>query len=85
MTYQVPPYRFTDPHASIASPAASDQAQQRRPFVPVQLHQPTNRSKRRHWAVRAVRVVCKAMFLCFCVFVGFVTFCVAFHHLTQWR
>ena len=55
-----------------------------RPFVPVQLLQPASRRKRPHWAVRAARTVGKALFLCICVFVGFVTFCVAFHHLAPW-
>lgn len=76
MTYQVPPCR----------PPVHDAAKAPRlPFVPVELVQPTARRKRPHWAVRAVRVLFKALFLCFCVFVGFVTFCVAFHQLTQWR
>lgn len=57
----------------------------RPPFVPVPLLSSTSRRKRPHWFVRAVRLVVKALFLCFCVFVGFVTFCVMFHHLTQWR
>ena len=75
MTYQVPPCR---PPVQGAAKAP------RLPFVPVELVPPTNRRKRPHWAVRAMRVVVKAMFFCFCVFVGFVIFCVAFHHFTRW-
>lgn len=75
MTYQAPPCR---PHVPGVAKAP------RLPFVPVELLQPTTRRKRPHWAVRAARVMVKALFLCFCVFVGFVTFCVAFHHLTRW-
>lgn len=79
MTYQVPPYRPASPDAGKAATRPA------RPFVPVPLMPSTARRKRPHWAVRAVRVLFKALFLCFCVFVGFVTFCVAFHQLTQWR
>ncbi len=76
MSYQVPPYRPASPNASKAA------ARPARPFVPVPLMPSTTRRKRPHWAVRAARVVAKTLFLCFCVFVGFVTFCVAFHWLT---
>lgn len=78
MTYQAPPYRPTS--ASGSKPAVRPA----RPFVPVPLMPSTTRRKRPHWAVRVVRVVVKALFLCFCVFVAFVTFCVGFHHLTRW-
>lgn len=79
MTYQVPPCR---PSAQGARKAPAGLS---RPFVPVELLQPAGRRKRPHWAVRAARIVGKALFLCFCMFVGFVTFCVTFHYLTQWR
>lgn len=74
MTHQVPPFR--PPVTGAPRPA--------RAFTPVPLLASTSRRRRPHRAVRAVRVVVKALFLCFCVFVGFVTFCVAFHHLTRW-
>ena len=73
MTYQIPPCR---PPVQGAAKAP------RLPFVPVELVQSTTRRKRAHWAVRALSVVGKALFLSLCVFVGFVTFCVAFHWLT---
>ncbi|MFI8616511.1 hypothetical protein ACIGHN_13500 [Acidovorax sp. NPDC077693] len=73
MTYQVPPYR---------PPAKGAPRALRTPFVPVQLVQSTSRRKRPHWLVRAVGVVGKAFFLSFCVFVGLVTFSVAYHYLT---
>ena len=83
MTHQAPPCRPTAPQIAMPSPARRDRTPTPpRPFVPVPLMPSTTRRKRPHWAVRAVRVVVKALFLCFCVFVGFVTFCVAFHWLT---
>lgn len=75
MTYQVPPFR---------PPVEGAPEATRRPFVPVPLVQTTGRRNRPHWAVRAVRIVGKAIFLSFCVFVGFTTFCVAFHHFAPW-
>lgn len=78
MTYQAPPYRPT------SGSGGKTAVRPARHFVPVPLMPSTTRRKRPHWAVRAARVVVKALFLCFCVFVGFVTFCVAFHHLTRW-
>lgn len=78
MTHQAPPFR--PPVAGAPRPAVRPA----RAFTPVPLLASTSRRKRPHWAVRAARVLVKALFLCFCVFVGFVTFCVAFHHLTRW-
>lgn len=78
MTYQAPPYRPTSPDSRKAAVRPA------RPFVPVPLMPSTTRRKRPHWAMRAVRVVVKALFFCFCVFLGFVIFCVAFPHFTRW-
>lgn len=73
MTYQVPPCR-PPVHGAARAP--------RSPFVPVELVQATSRRKRPHWALRAARILGKAIFLCVCVFVGFTTFCVVYHQLT---
>ncbi|MBV7427301.1 MULTISPECIES: hypothetical protein [unclassified Acidovorax] len=48
----------------------------------MELVQATSRRKRPHWALRAARILGKAIFLCVCVFVGFTTFCVVYHQLT---
>lgn len=77
MTHQVPPCR----PPIVGAPRAA--VRPTRLFVPVPFDDVApRRRKRPHWAVRAARVVVKTLFLCFCVFVGFVTFCVAFHWLT---
>lgn len=79
MTHQVPPFR--PPVTGAPLPAVRPA----RAFSPVPLQASTSRRKRPHWAVHALGIVGKALFLCFCVFVWFVTFCVAFHHFTPWR
>lgn len=79
MTHQAPPFR--PPVAGTPRPAVRPA----RAFNPVPLLASTSRRKRPHWAVRALGIVGKALFLCFCVFVALVTLCVTYHHFTPWR
>ena len=59
----------------------TQQVQHRRAFVPVPLMPSTSRRKRPHWAVRAARVVVKALFLFLIVLVGVTTNLVGFQML----